>query len=70
VELTEAMLREIKKAAQRVNGYGSITIRFMDNVLADIETTDKMRLQLPSVPRAGEVVKEKRVVVVRQERQG
>jgi hypothetical protein len=70
VELSDEVMAGIKIAAKRVSCYGSLVLRFNGGDTIDIEVTDRIRLQERGTSKAGEVVKEKKIVVIRQERQG
>ena len=70
MELSDEVISGIKTAAKRISGHGSLTLCFISGGIVDIEITDRVRLQEKGTPKAGEVVKERRTIVIRQERQG
>jgi len=67
MDLSDENLEDIRKAAKKIGGYGSLTIHFSESAgYIDIETTDRVRVPKNVVPKAGEPVRVKRVVQVRQ----
>jgi hypothetical protein len=67
MDLSDENLEDIKQAAKRIGGYGSLTLHFSESAgYIDIEINDRVRLPKKVIPKAGEPVRVKRVVAIRQ----
>jgi hypothetical protein len=68
MELSGKLIEEICKAAERIRGYGSVTIHFVENSpTVDIEINDRIRVNKGGNPLPGEVVRAQKIVVVRRD---
>lgn len=68
MEISESMIMDLKRMARKIEGRGTLTIHFMENPpMYDIEISDRVRFSGRHIPQAGEVVKTKKVIVVKRD---
>jgi hypothetical protein len=68
MNLSDNQLEEIRKAAKRIGGYGTLEIHFNESSnFVDIVISDRVRISKEVAPKAGEPARVRRVVVMRQD---